>query len=214
MSNEMYKNLSRCDRVDRTTYVEAARLPTYLINKYRDIEKSFITPKLRATNYVVRDLIENCSNPTFDGVCPPDFELVDDETTGTFTSLLIEENAQFRSANDTTFTANISEAIQDNSITKAILLTRLEKWLYASINGSIVGDTTHCPTELPTAWKIEVMTEAVCSVSFRILRPYSRTAILRNFSTFIANTAGMSTTESLENPVTYDKYIRAVQETD
>jgi hypothetical protein len=213
MSNSMYNTLAQQERVDRTTYIEACRIPSYIKYKYRDIDKYKISGESSSTNYSIRDIELNCANPTFDGICPPDQELVTDKTTGVFMDLLVEENAQARSAADTTFTANITDALKDNATTKAILLTRLEKWLYASINGSIVGEATHCPTEIPIAWKVEVMVEAVCSVSMRMLRPYARTSIQRNLSEFIAFSSGMSTEESLNNPELRNSFIIGIQRT-
>jgi hypothetical protein len=211
MSNLMYSTLATQDRIDRTTYVESCRIPSYLKYKYRDIDKYKISGGSSSTNYSIRDIADNCANPTFDGICPPDHDLVTNETTGVFMDLLVEENAQARSAADTTFTANVTDALRDNATTKAILLTRLEKWLYASINGSIVGEATHCPTEIPIAWKVEVMVESVCNVSLRMLRPFARTTIQRNLSEFISRSSGMSTEESFNNPELRNMFTFGIQ---
>jgi hypothetical protein len=197
MSNKMWLTLRASESRDRTTFVESARMGNYL-NNFTSVNNSArqrLAP--RPFLYNIRDLAANTENPNFDSSAGPRDGSITTAATKAFTSVIVEENAQATMMEATTMTAGILETLVDNQTTKAILLTRLEKWLFSSISGGIT--VRGAPATIPDVWKREMFLESAVSVGFKLSTPDVRRATQLAAAEFIANTEGQSTKAALKN---------------
>jgi len=196
MSNTMWATLRNSTSRDRTTFVESAKLGNYLnnISYIKAGSRQSTTPKPVLFN--LRDLTDNTANPIFITMASPNFDNVDTKTTKAFTTVIVEENAQANMSESTTMTAGILETLVDSPTTKAILLTRLEKWLMSSINGSLTK--RGAPANIPDVWKREMFLESAVSVGFNLSSPDVRRATQLGFARFLELTDGRGARDSME----------------
>jgi len=172
MTNNMWSNLRQYDRMDRTTMVVSAQIPTYL-SYISEVTNTNIVQKCYKTyRYNLRDSIRNTTNPTTSIFTTPDRELISSSATTVFQQTIIEEDAQARSAETTELSQGIVEAINDSEIAKAILRTNLERWVYSSISNREY--LSHAPMNIPDYWKYEIILDTCISVGFRISSPNIR----------------------------------------
>jgi hypothetical protein len=205
MSNTMWRKIAapnaqmESPRSDKTTYVESANLATYL-NTYYYIDNSKIQKEgVEVIMYKVRDIVSNTRNPIMSIDSVPDFKLIDDKTTSTFTTILVEEEAQRKHLESLTTTIGMLECINDTPLSKAILLTRLEGWLYANVRGGVDVNVGTPPTMVPTIWQREIYTEAAVSVGFRMSSASSRSRLSRKLSKALNLMYGCSCTDAMDN---------------
>jgi len=209
MTNKMWSTLSESERVDRTTYVELAKIGTYL-NNVSDVERSYkVKVSSQSLSYKVRNIISNTMNPVFDMYITPKESLIDDHVTRAFTSVIVEEDAQEIAMRSSIMTKNLIESIDDNNIVKAMLLTRLESYIYAVVSSSKSINSTQVPVSIPAQWQTQLYKEAIYRTSYKLINPMMRARLLRNFSSFIEMTAGSSSKDFRSERSVYQHFRTA-----
>jgi len=194
----MWKVLESRDRTDRTTMIESAKVAAYL-NFITDIDLGEKQSTSGATiQFKIRDIIENTSNPTFSGIAAPDSYLINSETTKSFMTILVEEEAQIRRLEGTTETVGLLEVIKDTPVVRGILGNKFEKWFYSCIMGNISDNSV--PPDIPEPMKFAIYTEACVTVAFKLCMPGARRAIQMSITTILDRSANMSIDSIMNNP--------------
>jgi hypothetical protein len=197
MSNKMWSSIPNKERSDRTTMVEAAKIATYL-NLYSSINtENRQRSGVKTVLYKIRNFERNISNPVFSSPARAYFELIDDGATRAFNNMIIEENLQANLLDSSIEMAGILEVVKDAPEVRAILLVKMEKWLYSCLNRNF--SSTTIPTDIPDPWKKSIYMESVMSVSFRLCAANTRRAIQLSFARFLRLTDGLSPQDSIND---------------
>lgn len=212
MTNSMWGTLKRQERADRTTYVESARVPAYLMSITPKNTSVVISERSEIYMFNISSLERNCSNPTFDIASIPPQSLIDEKTTKAFSTMLVEENAQMRALDSIINTNDLISTAVDIPTLKGILLSRFTKWLYNTLSSNTSISPTNMPVHIPYSWRKEIMIEAAASVSLGKVSAAGRANISRALSRFLSMTDGMTTARSLTHPEYSPSYQKAILE--
>jgi hypothetical protein len=197
MGVNMFNYLRNRDKTDRTTYVEASRITGYLRASITIKKKITLDLFAESYKYKLRSLEDNTSNPDFQSPAYPPNNLISNKVTKTFHDLIIEENSQANMLESVISTNGLITCVKSTPIAKAILLSKLTKWLRSVISGN--HTVRAIPFSIPDPWKRELLIEASISVAFDESEANIRRAIQLSMDDFITETAYQSSSIILKS---------------